>query len=61
MREADRHVDLAQLLVVERAIAYDDPDVAIEWPVLELRPSDRDAAAPRLAEVAAELPFVYAT
>jgi len=46
---------------VERAIAYDDPDVAIEWPVLELRPSDRDAAAPRLAEVAAELPFVYAT
>ena len=45
---------------VERAIAYDDPDVAIEWPALELHPSERDAAAPRLAEVAGELPFVYA-
>ena len=44
----------------ERVIAYDDPDVAIEWPALELQPSARDAAAPRLAEVAGELPFVYA-
>jgi dTDP-4-dehydrorhamnose 3,5-epimerase len=46
---------------VEREIAYDDPEVAIEWPAdLELRPSDRDRAAPRLRDVAGELPFRYA-
>jgi dTDP-4-dehydrorhamnose 3,5-epimerase len=44
---------------VERGIAYDDPDVGIEWPLpaAELVVSDRDAAAPRLAEIAPELPF----
>jgi dTDP-4-dehydrorhamnose 3,5-epimerase len=44
---------------VERGIAYDDPDVAIEWPLpaSELVVSPRDAAAPKLAEVADELPF----
>lgn len=44
---------------VERGIAYDDPDVGIEWPLpaAELSVSPRDAAAPRLAEIAAELPF----
>jgi dTDP-4-dehydrorhamnose 3,5-epimerase len=44
----------------ERGIAYDDPDVAVAWPVpvAELKPSDRDAHAPRLAEIAGELPFV---
>jgi len=44
---------------VERGIAYDDPDIAIEWPLpaAELIVSPRDAAAPRLAEVADELPF----
>jgi len=46
---------------IERGIAYDDPAVAIEWPEgLELLPSPRDSAAPTLAEVADELPFVYA-
>lgn len=46
---------------VERGIAWDDPDVAIRWglPREELRVSDRDAKAPRLAEVASELPFRY--
>jgi dTDP-4-dehydrorhamnose 3,5-epimerase len=46
----------------ERGIAYDDPDVGIEWPlpVDELQPSQRDATAPRLADIADELPFVYA-
>ena len=44
---------------VELAIAYDDPDIAIEWPDLELIPSARDARAPRLREVADRLPFVY--
>ncbi len=44
---------------LERGITYDYPDVAIEWPLpaSELVVSPRDAAAPRLAEVADELPF----
>ena len=44
---------------LERGIAYDDPDLGIEWPALDLIPSPRDAEAPRLAEVADELPFEY--
>jgi dTDP-4-dehydrorhamnose 3,5-epimerase len=45
---------------IERGIAYDDPDIGIEWPAgLELIVSERDANAPRLREVADELPFVY--
>lgn len=46
---------------LERAIAYNDPDVGIEWPIPadELIPSPRDAAAPRLREIASELPFRY--
>ncbi len=45
----------------ERGIAYDDPDVAIEWPLPldQVTVSERDATAPRLSEVAAELPFVF--
>jgi dTDP-4-dehydrorhamnose 3,5-epimerase len=44
---------------VERGIAWDDPDVAIAWPLPagELKVSERDAAAPRLADMADELPF----
>jgi dTDP-4-dehydrorhamnose 3,5-epimerase len=44
---------------VERGIAWDDPDVGIEWPlpVEELIVSARDAEAPRLSEIADELPF----
>ncbi len=41
----------------EAGIAWDDPDVAVEWPVAEPHVSDRDRAAPRLAEIAGELPF----
>jgi len=44
---------------LERGIAYDDPRLGIEWPDLELIVSDRDAQAPRLADVAADLPFEY--
>jgi dTDP-4-dehydrorhamnose 3,5-epimerase len=44
---------------IERGIAYDDPDVGIEWPDIELIPSPRDASAPRLRDVEAELPFEY--
>jgi dTDP-4-dehydrorhamnose 3,5-epimerase len=45
---------------VERGIAWNDPDVGIEWPT-EIEPlvSTRDAAAPTLRELADELPFVY--
>jgi dTDP-4-dehydrorhamnose 3,5-epimerase len=42
---------------LERAIAYDDPDVGIRWPGPELLASERDRSAPRLAEVADELPW----
>jgi dTDP-4-dehydrorhamnose 3,5-epimerase len=45
---------------LERGIHYADPEVGIEWPDgLELIPSERDSHAPRLAEVADELPFAY--
>jgi len=45
----------------EAGIAYDDPDVGIEWPSdLDLEVSPRDRAAPRLAEVADALPFAWA-
>jgi len=44
----------------ERGIAYDDPDIGIEWPAgLALLASDRDATAPPLREIADELPFEY--
>jgi dTDP-4-dehydrorhamnose 3,5-epimerase len=45
----------------ERGIAYNDPDVAVAWPLPseDLIPSQRDAAAPRLSEIATELPFRY--
>ena len=45
----------------ERGIAYNDPGVGIEWPLptAELIPSERDATAPTLADLEAELPFEY--
>jgi dTDP-4-dehydrorhamnose 3,5-epimerase len=42
---------------IERGIAWDDPDIGIEWPVAEPLLSDRDRSAPRLKDIAAELPF----
>jgi dTDP-4-dehydrorhamnose 3,5-epimerase len=47
---------------LERGIAWNDPEVGIEWPLAEaeLIVSERDAAAPLLRDVAGELPFVYA-
>jgi dTDP-4-dehydrorhamnose 3,5-epimerase len=44
----------------ESGIAWDDPDVAVEWGVEDPLLSERDTKAPRLSEVAAELPFEYA-
>jgi dTDP-4-dehydrorhamnose 3,5-epimerase len=44
---------------VERGIAWNDPQIAIEWPAdLELSVSPRDAAAPLLSEIEHELPFL---
>lgn len=44
---------------LERGIAWNDPDVGIEWPLpeAELVISERDAAAPLLRELEGELPF----
>ena len=44
---------------IERGIKYDDPDIGIEWPDVELMPSERDANAPLLREIEHELPFAY--
>jgi dTDP-4-dehydrorhamnose 3,5-epimerase len=41
----------------ESGFRFDDPDVGIEWPDIELLSSERDRAAPRLAEIADTLPF----
>lgn len=40
----------------ELSIAWDDPDLAIDWPVSEPALSKKDQAAPRLAEVLDRLP-----
>ncbi len=55
--------DVAYLLssvydpATESGIAWDDPDVGVEWPLADPLLSERDKAAPRLAEAAATLPF----
>jgi dTDP-4-dehydrorhamnose 3,5-epimerase len=42
----------------ESGFRFDDPDVGVEWPSgIELIYSERDRHAPRLADVAEELPF----
>jgi dTDP-4-dehydrorhamnose 3,5-epimerase len=41
----------------ESGIAWNDPDVGVEWPVDEPLLSERDKSAPRLAEVVEKLPF----
>jgi dTDP-4-dehydrorhamnose 3,5-epimerase len=46
---------------IESGFAFDDPEVAIEWPDRDnLIPSARDQAAPPLAERTDSLPFVFA-
>lgn len=45
---------------LEGGFHYADPDVGIAWPDgLELTPSERDAQAPLLRDVADDLPFAY--
>ena len=41
----------------ESGIAWDDPDVGVEWPVEDPLLSERDRAAPTLAQIADRLPW----
>lgn len=41
----------------EAGIAWDDPDVGVEWGVEDPLLSERDKSAPKLAEIADTLPF----
>jgi dTDP-4-dehydrorhamnose 3,5-epimerase len=41
----------------ESGIAWNDPEVGVEWPVSDPLVSERDRGAPTLAEVAETLPF----
>jgi dTDP-4-dehydrorhamnose 3,5-epimerase len=43
----------------EQGIAWDDPELAVAWPVSEPLLSERDRNAPSLAEYLAGKPFVY--
>jgi dTDP-4-dehydrorhamnose 3,5-epimerase len=56
---ADAHYRLSSYYdpATEAGIAWDDPEVGVEWPVTEPLLSERDRSAPRLAEIADELPF----
>jgi dTDP-4-dehydrorhamnose 3,5-epimerase len=60
--EADVAYQLSSLYdpATESGIAWDDPDVGVEWPIpagTEPLLSERDKAAPRLAEVAGTFSF----
>ncbi len=43
--------------LTESGIAWDDPDVGVDWQVSEPLLSDRDKSAPKLSEIAETLPF----
>ena len=43
-------------LSTERGIAWDDPDIGIEWPIAHPVLSERDRHLPRFTEVAGDLP-----
>lgn len=51
MYRLDRYYDPA----LERGVAWDDPALAIEWPVENPTLSERDRANPMLADLPAEL------
>ncbi len=56
---ADVHYRLSSTYdpATEAGIAWDDPEVGVEWPLADPVVSERDATAPRLAEIADDLPF----
>jgi dTDP-4-dehydrorhamnose 3,5-epimerase len=41
----------------EKGFAWDDPEVGVDWQVSEPLLSERDKTAPRLSEIAADLPW----
>jgi dTDP-4-dehydrorhamnose 3,5-epimerase len=41
----------------ESGFRFDDPEVGIAWPDIDLAPSARDSSAPLLSEIADSLPF----
>ena len=43
--------------LTEAGIAWDDPDVGVDWQVEDPLLSERDKSAPKLAEIAETLPF----
>lgn len=55
--------DVAYLLsstydpATEAGIAWDDPDIGVEWPVDDPLLSERDKQAPHLSDIADSLPF----
>jgi dTDP-4-dehydrorhamnose 3,5-epimerase len=57
--EADVHYKLSSYYdsETEAGIRWDDPEIAVGWPIEHPQLSDRDRLAPLLAEVAADLPF----
>jgi dTDP-4-dehydrorhamnose 3,5-epimerase len=55
--DANYLLSSAYVPATEAGIAWDDPDVGVEWPVDEPLLSERDRNAPTLAEVAETLPF----
>jgi dTDP-4-dehydrorhamnose 3,5-epimerase len=56
---ADVHYKLSSRYdpATEAGVAWDDPEIAVQWPISDPRTSERDRAAPRLAEIADELPW----
>ncbi len=43
----------------EKGIRFDDPDVGIVWPEIELIYSERDRGAPLLRDAVEQIPFTY--
>ena len=41
----------------ESGIAWDDPEIGVEWPIADPQLSERDRTAPRLSEIADQLPW----
>ncbi len=56
---ADVHYKLSSYYdpATEAGIAWDDPEIGIEWPLDDPQISERDRTAPKLAEIAHSLPF----
>jgi dTDP-4-dehydrorhamnose 3,5-epimerase len=56
---ADVYYKLSSLYdpATEAGIAWNDPEIGIDWPIDDPELSERDRAAPRLTEIADELPF----